>query len=305
MRGAGWALLLASKLAAAPVEITEQTRADPAALARLERSGTVFFADGFESTESSTLYFEIGGLKEGLVSWDAAPGAPHAGHAALRCTAPANGGRSSGAGPNAWFGPPRWGTLPNGNGAGYDRVSFRRWIRFAADYDQGNLHHVGGWLEATAGGAQWDDMGTAGHRPKGNDWFNASFEPWCDWRRIPPPGAMFLYVYWMDMARDPDGHWWGNNLRPPPDRRTALDRNRWYCLEHLIQANTPGRADGELAAWIDGRLYLHYTGFRWRTSAKVRIKRLSYGVYVHEAARNNTVWYDDVALSTGYIGPGR
>jgi len=25
-------------------------------------------------------------------------------------------------------------------------------------------------------------------------------------------------------------------------------------------------------------------------------------VYVHQAAKDNTVWYDDVALSTGYVG---
>lgn len=187
---------LAASSSAAPVDVTAHTLADPAALARLERSGTVFFADGFESAASASLYFEIGGMKERLVAWDTGPGAARSGNAALRCAARANGGKSSGAGPNAWFGP-----------EGYERVHFRRWIRFAPDYDQGNLHHVGGWLEATAGTGKWDHMGTAGTRPKGDDWFNASFEPWCDWKRVPPPGWMFLYVYWKDMTRDRDGHW--------------------------------------------------------------------------------------------------
>ena len=50
-------------------------------------------------------------------------------------------------------------------------------------------------------------------------------------------------------------------------------------------------------------LYMHYKGFRWRTSADVRVKRFHIGVYVHQAAKDNTVWYDDVVLSTGYIGP--
>ena len=83
----------------------------------------------------------------------------------------------------------------------------------------------------------------------------------------------------------------------------ALRRNRWYCLEHMIQVNDVGKANGELAAWIDGRLYIHYTGIRWRTSAEVRLKRFGVGVYVHQAKKDNTVWYDDVALSTGYLGP--
>ena len=73
--------------------------------------------------------------------------------------------------------------------------------------------------------------------------------------------------------------------------------------EQMIKANTPGKADGELAAWIDGKLYIHYTGFRWRTTDRVKLKRFNIGVYIHQCTQDNTVWYDDVALSTGYIGP--
>ena len=61
--------------------------------------------------------------------------------------------------------------------------------------------------------------------------------------------------------------------------------------------------DGELAAWVDGELYMHFEGLRWRTDERVKIKRFSLGIYIHEARRENVVWYDDVALSTGYIGP--
>jgi hypothetical protein len=35
----------------------------------------------------------------------------------------------------------------------------------------------------------------------------------------------------------------------------------------------------------------------------VKLKRFGIGLYVHRATRDNTVWYDDVALSTGYIEP--
>ena len=69
------------------------------------------------------------------------------------------------------------------------------------------------------------------------------------------------------------------------------------------QVFVPVSANGELAAWIDGKLYVHYKGFRWRITADVKLKRFDIGVYVHQARQDNTVWYDDVALSTGYIGP--
>jgi hypothetical protein len=52
-----------------------------------------------------------------------------------------------------------------------------------------------------------------------------------------------------------------------------------------------------------GQLYIHYQGIRWRTTLDVKLKRFGIGVYVHRATRDNSVWYDDVALSTGYIGP--
>ena len=237
-------------------------------------------------------YFEVRGTKEGHAKLVTDARLAHSGKGVLQLTAVANGGRSSGAGASGWLGPD-----------GYDRLYFCRYIRFAPDYDQGNLNHVGGGLAAVVGSDRYRAMGSAGIRPRGDDHFNSSLEPWCDWRRFPAPGYMFLYTYWMDMRRDPDGHYWGNMLEPEKSQRVVLTRDRWYCLEHMIRANDIGQANGELAAWIDGKLYIHYKGFRWRSSAEVKLKRFDIGVYVHQASKDNTVWYDDVAISTGYIGP--
>jgi hypothetical protein len=275
-----------------PKLVTEATRSDAARLAALTRPGTVVFRDDFESPESLKKYFEISGLREGNARRETDAGAAHSGGGALRLTAVARDGRASGVGAFGWLG-----------AEGYDRLYFRRYVKFASDYDQGNLNHVGGGMAAVAGADRFRAMGSAGIRPRGDDHFNSSFEPWRDWGRYAPPGYMFLYTYWMDMQRDRDGNYWGTMLGPAESQRKAPKRDRWYCLEHMIRANAVGRADGELAAWIDGELYLHYTGIRWRTSDRVKLKRFDLGLYVHRATRDNTVWYDDVALSTGYIGP--
>jgi hypothetical protein len=121
---------------------------------------------------------------------------------------------------------------------------------------------------------------------------------------VPPPGWLFCYVYWMDMRRDRDGHYWGNMLGPAGPQRVVPERGRWLCVEQRVAVNAPGKADGELAVWLDGRLYLHYTGFRWRSTAAVRIKRVSLMVYVHESRRENRVCYDDLVVATGYVGTG-
>jgi hypothetical protein len=275
-----------------PRLVTAETRADTNALAALEKPGKVFFCDDFESPDSLKKYFEVRGLNDGRAKLVFDAKAAHSGKGAIQFTAVARDGRESGAGASGWFGP-----------EGYDRLHFRRYLKFAADYDQGNLNHVGGGLAAVAGADRWRAMGSAGIRPRGDDHFNSSFEPWCDWRRYPVPGYLFLYTYWMDMKRDRDGNYWGNMLGPAENERVVLRRDQWYCLEHMIRVNDTGKANGELAAWIDGRLYIHYRGFRWRTSAEVRLKRFDIGVYVHQAKKDNSVWYDDLALSTGYIGP--
>jgi hypothetical protein len=88
-----------------PKLVTDATLASPQALAALETSGKVLFADGFESPDALKSYFEVLGLPEGRVKLTTEPTLAHSGAVALELIAPANGGRSIGAGPCYWFGP--------------------------------------------------------------------------------------------------------------------------------------------------------------------------------------------------------
>lgn len=276
---------------APPRDVTLETLADEDALEALQAPGKVLFEDDFEGGEDGLdAYFEIRGRDDGRVSLDGDVEA-RSGETALRCVAPENDGRASGSGASGWLG-----------AEGHDRVYFRRYIRFADDYDQGNLNHTGGGLAGVAGANKWGGMGKAGVRPRGDDRFTCGFEPWRDWGRAKVPGYLFLYTYWVDMRPGRDGKWWGNMLEPAKERRVVPERGTWVCLEQMIQVNDVGEANGELAAWIDGELYMHMKGFRWRTDERVRIKRFDVGIYVHRAEEENVVWYDDVVLSTGYVG---
>ncbi len=275
-----------------PVLVTARTREDPAVLERLQTPGRVVFRDDFEGEDPLRSYFEVNGQKEGraVISRDAAEA--HSGRASLRLTATDRAGAASGAGPVLWLGPD-----------GHDRLHLRYYLRWARDYDQGDLNHTGGGLAGLAGSDKWRGMGTAGLRPAGDDHFSARVEGWRDWRKVPAPGYLFCYCYWMDMRRDRDGHYWGNMLGPAEAERVVPALDRWLCVELMVAVNAVGKADGELAVWLDGRLYQHWQGFRWRSSAEVRLKRASLQVYVHRARQDNTVWYDDVVVSTGYVGP--
>lgn len=274
-----------------PRDVTQETLSNPEELSLLKSAGEIFFQENFELPGSLQKWYNRIGEKAGATKVTIDPACAHSGNGVLHLSTSDQDGKSSAAGCGYWFHP------------GYDTVYFRRYIKFAEDYDQGNLNHVGGSLYAVAGDDKWAQMGKAGIRPEGDDRFGAAFEPWRDWKRNEAPGAMMIYSYWMDMKQDGDGNYWGNMLTPSKEKRVVLKRNVWYCLEHMIKANTPGQADGEMAAWINGKLYIHLKGFRWRTSPEVMLKRIFLGLYVHQSRQSNMVWYDDIALSTGYIGP--
>ena len=274
-----------------PKVVTEATRRDEARLKALEAQGKPIEALDFEGEAPFKRSFEVQGLDSGTARIETDPKSVHKGRRSLRLESPARDGKSSGSSVHLWLGDD-----------GHERVHLRYYLKFAADYDQGNLNHTGGGLSGVAGTDKWRGMGGAGLRPKGDDSFSTRLEPWKDWGREKPPGAMFLYTYWMDMKRDKDGNFWGNMIEAPKSERFIPERDRWYAYEVMVKTNSVGKADGELAAWIDGKLHIHAVGFRWRSTPDVKLKRSSLLVYVHEARRSNVVHFDDVVLSTGYIG---
>lgn len=276
-----------------PRLVTGETRADAAESARLTRPGERLFADSFDTDASFASWFEVRGRKEGRAAIDHEAAHVHGGAGSLRLTSTANDGKSCGAGAELWLGD-----------EGHECVHLRYWIRYADDYDQGNLHHTGGSIAGVAGTDKWGGMGGAGLRPAGDDNFSTRVEGWRDWQRVAAPGYLHCYTYWMDMKRGRDGNYWGNMLEPAVAERFVPPRGAWLCVEQRVALNAPGAADGELAVWLDGRLYLHYRGFRWRSTDSVRIKRIGLLTYVHEARRDNTAWFDDVVVATGYIGTG-
>ncbi|MCC6445843.1 MAG: hypothetical protein IT210_20610 [Armatimonadetes bacterium] len=238
----------------------------------------VIFADSFESDR---------------IQWDGSvkrppttgkPGRAHSGQYAAELTVPPGEGR--GAGMVKWFDP------------GYDRVYARWYVQFPEDYDQGDLHHAGGNLVGMHN--HWL-LGVAGIKPDGTDRFSTGLEPWRDWKRNPPPGELFMYTYYPDMKRDPDGNYWGNMFRP--EKKFLLKTGKWYCLEMMVKVNRPDRADGEQAFWVDGKPVGHFTGIRWRTVEALKVNGFWLMLYIHDNPKTNTVRYDDVVVSRAYIGP--
>jgi hypothetical protein len=185
---------------------------------------------------------------------------------------------------------------------GHDTVYARWYCHFAPDYDQGELMH----LNRLIGGPP-DDYevirGRAGTRPTGTDFFTTGIEP-CPLRvKGRGLGPLVFYTYHPDMPTSPTGFHHGQIFGTDPP--LWIERGRWYCMEMMVQCNTPGEHDGEQAAWVDGEQVLHITGLRWRDTEELKIHCFRLHLYIGDSPGVNRVWFDNVALSTGYTGPVR
>ena len=93
----------------------------------------------------------------------------------------------------------------------------------------------------------------------------------------------------------------GEDFVPRPD--FTAERDRWYCYELMLQANTPGERDGRVAFWVDGKLAGDFANLRYRSVAELKINNVVLNSYSSRRHDNKVHWYDDVVVATSYIGP--
>ena len=109
-----------------------------------------------------------------------------------------------------------------------------------------------------------------------------------------------------------EANWDSENFYQNRGDPVVFASDRWYCIELFVKLNTPGAADGEVAAWIDGELKLQYLGREFRGSlptdpapsiAQMQAVGAS-GYYggVTEVPQEQFSWQDDFVVSTQPIG---
>lgn len=199
-------------------------------------------------------------------------------------------------------------------GAGHDRVFLRFYSRFEEDFDQLGSSHNGGYLAAIAPGLPY---ATPGVKADGRNKFVASYECWRGETETPSPGRLNVYCYHPAQRSDYGDHFFPTGEVLPfsatpgdfgprfvfrPDVTPPL--GRWSCYEFMLQANTPGRSDGRIACWLDGRLIADFPGLRLRDDAGLKINHAALDFHIRgNTRRENRKWYDDVVIATEYIGP--
>jgi hypothetical protein len=109
-----------------------------------------------------------------------------------------------------------------------------------------------------------------------------------------------------------DRAWGSENFSQNLGQPVSFEPGRWYCVEVLVKLNTPGVADGTVAAWIDGEPKLSHGGRRFRgesaadpAPSQARINALlvagHYGG-LDPVPQLQFSWQDDLFASTQRVG---
>lgn len=198
-----------------------------------------------------------------------------------------------------------------------DVLFLRYYTKFEKGFDQVGSSHNGASISSHyfKNGAA-----TAGQPADGTNKFLVNMENWRGEEKTTAPGGWNFYVYHPEQASAFGDHFFpsgtvlpnssarsgaatfGKDFAARKDITPELDR--WYCCEFMVKANTPGKRDGRIAFWIDGRLTADLPNLRLRDVKELTIDRFALDLHIGKnVIRENKKWYDDVVAATSYIGP--
>ncbi len=179
-------------------------------------------------------------------------------------------------------------SFKKGIGSEPEEVYFRYLIKFDPDWKNatynGKLPGFGG----TYGKAGW------GGRPvNGKDGWSARG---CFDKSDASATTMGYYCYHADMKGQYGNIW---------EFKPRLNYDTWYCVEMYCRMNAPGRKDGVLRTWIDGRPAFEKTDLRFRDVPNLKIECVWFDIYhggpdVPKADIH--VYFDSIVVSRKPIG---
>lgn len=180
-----------------------------------------------------------------------------------------------------------------------EEAYFRYYLRLGDDWNQTIQGGKFPGFSGTYGKAGW-----GGRKVDGTDGWSARGA----FGQIIPEGnplaglhPIGTYCYHADMTGNYGDVWlWTRGYRG------FLQKNRWYCVEQYVKLNEPGKKDGVLRAWIDGRLAFEKTGLRYRTVDRLKIEQVWMNVYhggTRPSPHDQHLYIDNVVIARKYVGP--
>lgn len=195
-----------------------------------------------------------------------------------------------------------------------DIVFLRYYAKFHAPFDVIGSSHNGAGISAH----YFDKRrATPGIPANGTNKFLVNLENWRGDTLTPPPGHLNLYVYHPEQRSDYGDHFFPDGIVLPfsatpfdfgkdfigrPMIITPLDQ--WICYELMVKANTPGKRDGRVAIWVDGKLAGDFQNLRFRDIESLKMDRAGICFHIKTNPKGEAKkWFDNVVIADSYIGP--
>jgi hypothetical protein len=193
-----------------------------------------------------------------------------------------------------------------------DVLFLRFYSKFEKGYDQHGSSHNSGVISAHYFPGR---QASPGKPADGRNKFWVSYET--ERGAAPSPGPLNIYCYHPEQRTGYGDHIYPTGRITPPSAQPVPfgpafvsrpdfipELDRWYCYEFMVKANTPGRRDGRIACWVDGKLIADFPNFRLRDVETLKIDVFGIALFMRpNNIRANTKWFDDVVAATSYIGP--
>lgn len=92
-----------------------------------------------------------------------------------------------------------------------------------------------------------------------------------------------------------------NVARPDP-----IAPGEWHCCEFMVRLSTPGKADGTLRLWVNGKLVTNLEDVELRMEGRgdVKVWLVFLAPYFHPGSpKDQRHWADQIVIAREYIGP--
>ncbi|WP_421862711.1 polysaccharide lyase [Motiliproteus sp.] len=178
-----------------------------------------------------------------------------------------------------------------------ESMYFRYYLRLGNDW---NSDRGGGKFPGFSG--TYDRAGWGGRRPDGYNGWSARGMFLSTVDKGPHRGKTPIgnYIYHVDHANV-----YGEQ-RSWSSFESLLEKERWYSIEQFIKLNSPGNNDGELKAWVDGRLVMSLDNLRFRDTEALKVEKVWFDFYHGGGSRPSSeqhLFIDNLVVAKRYIGP--
>jgi len=90
------------------------------------------------------------------------------------------------------------------------------------------------------------------------------------------------------------------------EKPEKIEPMKWHCVEYMVKLSSPGKNDGAVKLWVNGKLVSDAEGLPLRDAAhpELRLNLFFIGPYFHPGSPKDQIhWVDQIVVAGSYIGP--